>query len=244
MPNEIIVALIALVTSVIGGISGALVTNLANRGKTKAETEKLKAETEKISLENLKLRTEVEHLSSTKADVQQVNETVQKLTSTVAEVSYELTAKRSTSEDVLYDGTRNLEGYDFKGEVNVINRVIMVNRVPAVFWLVKYEIAGRTSDYIPASGNSEVARRFRVSCEARISQGSCSVRFHFRDRQDSMSLAIDEQIVDGSNWESVDLFFRVPTNTDIHLGVNVQPLASPVGALEIRNLVVVEKRLD
>ncbi len=243
MSQEIDLALIAFASSALGGISVAAVSYLANRAKTQAETEKLHAETEQIRLESRKMKADIESLTSSKADTKQVNESVERLQSTVAEVSYAVPSSRNSSEMVLYDGSRSLEGFDITGQASALNNTIVIKQIPAILWLVKYAIDGRIVEYVPGNAGPATSRKFRVQCQARLSQGSCNVLFHFRDRQtDANSFAIDRSLVDQNTWMALDHYFRVPSDKDTYLGINVQPVSSPVGILEMRNLVVTEKK--
>ena len=56
MDIQIVVALIALLFSVSGGILVAIINHLLTRDKTSAEIEKIKAETQKFSAEAKKTR--------------------------------------------------------------------------------------------------------------------------------------------------------------------------------------------
>lgn len=243
MPTEI---LTALISSVIGGGLVAVVNFLFVRKRTEAETEKLKAETDKIRAEAERIRLEA-----------------RKFSDAVEESNY---IQSTSSEIVIFDGTKNIEGYDFEVVDYFSRRYFHLDSKTLCFHtndsrvkLCKYLHNGKELEYLPKSKQSGI-RKFRVSYEARVTLGRWAVHISLSSRLRDEIFQSRDMSLDGQpekiEWKQINFYYRFPADEDVILKIGASPLSnlqidneelrkesleiSKQGQLQIRNLVFAE----
>jgi len=229
MDIQIVVALIALLSSVSGGILVAIINHLLTRDKTNAEIEKIKAETQKFSAEAKKTRSEIAHLSSALGranyyDSQEINEVI------------------------LYDGTHGIQGYDIYSKwskYTVQQGAILIQDVDAGIYLRKYLYCGKETAFIPKNELVSGERKFRISCESKAIRASYNVKIYIEnsindDEDLGEDLGQQEIEVNHSEWEKADLYYSIQPDKDCSVFIFVERLSGD-GSLQIRNLVVAER---
>lgn len=219
MPIEIITS---LVSSIVGGLLVALVNILFTRKKTLAETEKLKAEAEKLRAEAEKVRVEIG-----------------KLNSAVEEANYYISS--TPNEQILYDGSRGIEGYDITGLESYTskNGVLIFQKPNQGFALRQYIYDGKKIDYIPKNELIAGERKLRVSCEAKVLTGAWDLIFVFESQFEDKFIENKTVTIDQTDWAKTDLYFRLPPQIDCLLRIYTKAEFDS-GSLQLRNLIVAE----
>jgi hypothetical protein len=205
----------SLISSVIGGLLVAIINQLFTKKKNEAETEKLKAEAEKIKAEAEKVRVEIK-----------------KLNSTVEQANYYAIAK---DEAVRFDGTKGFYEQDYSGAGELKDGVIVTEG--GYFALRNYIYNEKKLEYIPKNPLLPM-RKFHVSFDAKVSQGKYSIAFGFREHATDERIAVKEVIVDEVEWNSFDLYFKVPSNKDYIIRFSFEPKIE--GSAQLRNLLIAE----
>src|SRR5258707_1625206 len=179
MSNEV---LTGLISSLLGGLSVALVSYFLTRRKTEAETEKFRAEADKIKAEAEKTRAETTKL---------IYE-VERLNVSVEDANYNRT---NIKEVVLYDSKKGTSASDFEGLSGIVpedekheigygsfrveHGTLVIERTNAggsfIVYLRRYSLNGKEKDFIPKNIHVEGTRKLRISCEARVAKGACSI---------------------------------------------------------------------
>lgn len=213
MTSEIIAS---LVSSIIGGLLVALINSFLVRKKTQAETVKFLAETDKIKVETEKIRAEMEKISTS--------------------------ISSANTEKILYDGTSGIEGYDITETFGCIVKegAVIFTKLDGGFVLCKYVEHGKAKEFLPKNELIEGARKLRVSCEVKVTEGSFDLVFLFKPYTLAGVLEIRYVSIDETEWKNTDLYFRVPADKDCVLRVYLEP-KSTSGSLQLRNLFVAER---
>jgi len=220
MQTQIVVAIIS---SVLGGLVVAVANNLLIRRKTDAEAAKLSAEAEKIRTETQRLQIEMSKLSAS------VDEKI--------------------NERMIYDGSVSIEGYDIKFSGTTQNASELKNGVIFIrrsnnndvyeVTLRKYIYEQRENEYLPRNELATGARKIRLSCEAKITRGYHRLIFAFATTSGKL-LDKSEIIVDKLDWVEVRTYFRLPPYDDCKLRIVDMP-NSLEGSLLLRKLVIAER---
>lgn len=213
MPTEIIVSLIS---SIVGGLLVSIVNFILARNKNRAETEKFIAETDKIRAETSKIRIEMEKLN--------------------------ISISSSANEKIIYDGTKGIEGYDITESLGctIKDGALIFGKLQGGFSLCKYINDGKVKEFLPKNILLEGTRKIRVSCEAKITEGSCDLVFLFKPPTNAGVLEMRYITLEQTDWRKTDLYFRVPSNEDCALKIYLEP-KSANGSLQLRNLVLAER---
>jgi len=213
MTSEIIASLIS---SIIGGLLVALVNFVLARKKNQAETDKFLAETDKFLAETEKIRVEMEKISNS--------------------------ISSANSERTVYDGTLGIAGYDITETVgcSVKEGALIFNKLDGGFVLCKYLDRSRVKEFLPRNELVEGARKLRVSCEVKVTEGSCDLVFLFKPHSTPGVLEIRYIPIDETEWKTTDLYFRVPADKDCVLRVYLEP-KSEKGSLQLKNLFLAER---
>lgn len=222
MPSEIIANLIS---SVIGGLIVAIANWLLTRRKTEAEVAKLTAEADKIKVETEKIKSEM-------------RTEISKLSNVVEEVNY---YSLPSSEKIIYDGTRGIEGYDVTGHADIRSGILV--SLNGRYALRKYICDGKEMTFMPKNEILAI-RKLRVSFEAKVTQGKYVLVFLFREHLEEKILEGREVEIDKADWTRTDLYFRLPSDRDCFLGFDCFSHPSEqqnLGSLQLRNLVVAER---
>ncbi|MCK6568530.1 MAG: hypothetical protein L6Q45_12675 [Anaerolineales bacterium] len=213
MSSDVIVSLIS---SIIGGVFVAAINLIFTRNRTNAEAKKFLAETEKIKVETEKIRSEIEKINSNILSASQ--------------------------EKIIYDGTKGINGYDITNSLgcNTKDGVLVFEKLNGSFYLGKYFYDNKIHDFLPKNVLISGARKLRVTCEAKVTEGSCRMSFVFRSQDSTGEFATPLRItVSQANWKNIDLYFRIPAANDSTLQVFLEP-ESETGSLQLRNLVLAE----
>jgi hypothetical protein len=220
MQTEIVVALIS---SILGGLVVAIANNLLLRRKTEAEAAKLSAEAEKFRAETQRIKSEMSKLSVS------VEETI--------------------NERIIYDGSVTIEGYDIKlsgttpNASELKNGVIFIRRSNNKdiydVCLRKYIFEQKENEYLPRNELVTGARKIRMGCEAKITRGYHHLLFAFMSTEGKV-LDQTELIVDKPEWIEIRIYFRVPSYEDCKLHIVDMP-DSLEGSLLVRKLVIAER---
>ncbi|MFZ5903633.1 MAG: hypothetical protein ACOYZ8_08810 [Chloroflexota bacterium] len=228
MSPEIVVALIS---SVVGGVLVAITNYVFTRKKTEAEIEKLKAEADKVKIEAEKMRIEMGKLSATVEQASFISSPI-------------------TIEKVLYDGTRGIEGYDFRteygncvfkdGEIWVEGKINPDGLYDGVeLSLRKYIYEGKERDYIPRNELMTGSRKFQVSCETKITGNNNAIRVVIESIA-GKSLDSSSNIIEKNEWTKTEWFFKVSMGDDCKIRLSVKAAKAPF-IIQIKNLVVKER---
>ena len=229
---------IAIISSLVGGLFVAIANNLFTRRKTEAEAVKLRAEAEKIKAEAEKVK-----LESQKLAVE-----IEKLNSSVGEANYYTLS--SANERVIYDGRKGIEGYDFKATstskvFHEIRNGTLIIRRPSnkgVYKIqaCKYIYNIREKEYLPKNELLTGPRKLRISCEVKVTQGHHSLVFAITSIPKNQLLDRNEILIDQTEWTEVSLYFRFPSHYDCVLQIVDLPKSQP-GSLQIRKLFLAER---
>lgn len=211
--------IVSLISSIIGGVLVAVINLVFSRNRTNAEAKKFLAETEKIKVETEKIRYEIEKLYSN--------------------------ISASTKEKIIYDGTAGINGYDIIESVgcNTKDGVLIFEKLNGSLFLGKYQCDGKTYDYLPKNILLGGARKLRVTCEVKVTEGSCRLNFVFRPQESTGELSSPlRTTISQTTWKSIDLYFRIPASDDATLQIFLEPEAE-IGSLQLRNLVLAENAI-
>jgi hypothetical protein len=218
--NDIVVALIS---SVLGGLVVAIANNLLIRKKTEAEASKLSAEAEKLRVETLKIKSEMSRLSIS------VDETI--------------------NEKIVYDGSVSIEGYDIKLSGTTSNASELKNGVIFIrrsnnkdiyeICLRKYLFEQKENEYLPRNELLTGPRKIRLTCEAKVTRGYHRLLFAIASTE-GKPLDKTEIIVDKLDWTEIRTYFRFPPYDDCKLHIVDMP-NSLEGSLLLRKLVLAER---
>lgn len=231
----------ALISSLIGGVTVALINHLFTKKKTDAETRKLEAEADKIRAEAQKVGIEVQGLSAT--------------------ISYKLNS--NAAENLLYDAKSDFDPFDFQGKGGQIwyqeqhahkgpvgegsltfqeGGILNIQRPNAggrfEVLLQRYQYGGVTKTFIPKNESISGQRRIRVSCEAKAAVKH-TLEFVWKHGYDT--LAHQQTRIDGNEWASVDLYFQFSAMYDCVLRIDDRDVSETPSSVQIRNLAVAEK---
>ena len=231
-----------IISLVSGAVAGTLIAItdrlLDDRKKVKSQlvslrsqAERTRGETARLSRKDLEFKRRFELLEAS-----------------LAETKYHLTP--SINENVVYDGTDGIEGFDvvaigrrnnchfFNNKVLIIDR--MGKKGVCQLQLRKYTVAGQEYDFFAASPNGWSKRRLRVSFEARVLDGEHALSLAFTTFHENRLLGKQELNITATDWEMHDLYFEVPARQDCLLQI-VDLFQSRSGDLQIRNLVLAEQ---
>jgi hypothetical protein len=166
----------------------------------------------------------------------------------LAETQYHLV--QIVDENIIYDGTEGIEGFDvvavgrrnnchfFNNKVLIIDR--MGKKGVCQLQLRKYNVDGKEYDFFAGSTEPRGRRRLRVSFEARVLDGDHTLAVAITSFHDQRLLGKRELNINSTDWEDHDLYFEVPARQDALLQI-VDLYQSRSGDLQIRNLVLAEQ---
>jgi|HubBroStandDraft_6_1064221.scaffolds.fasta_scaffold113712_1 hypothetical protein len=220
---------VALITAILGGVVVAIFNWLVNRKKTAAEIVKLRLESEKLS-----------------KDLQGINQSIQ-----------EVSAKISQNERVIYDGTKEMSGFDFKGvgeryfgednsrpigegNLTVSDNVLQIlrgntgGRYRVI--LQRYFYDSKELEYIPKNPSLSNKRKLKISCQARTTNGTHDLLFTLKRRDDGAVFERTETTRVTKEWRNLIHFVRVDAIDDVLLWIDDQGVTIPDTVLYIRNL--------
>jgi hypothetical protein len=169
---------------------------------------------------------------------------------------------KADTEEILFDSGQGLYASDFRafpgelwrngvhastkgeGTLRVEDGVLNLQRSNTderfELWLQRYSYKGNEYNKIPKdeliSGNREI----RVSCEAKASCNH-TLRFTLRDFVAGPVLERVVQIT-SNNWKPIDMTFEIPPHEDIQLWIFDQGVAKAPSSIQVRNLVVAQKK--
>ncbi|MCD4671270.1 MAG: hypothetical protein K8R77_01290 [Anaerolineaceae bacterium] len=237
MDSENIV--ISLVSGVVAGTFIAIADRLlGDRKSIKSQLFSLRAQAERSRAETVR-RINKEQDFKRRFDLMEA---------ALAETKYHLV--QIVEENIIYDGTDGIEGFDVVavGRRNnshfFNNKVLIIDRMgkKGVYQLQlrKYIVDGKEFDYFAGAPQVRGKRRLRVSFEARVQEGKHTVSVAFTSFRDNRLLGKRELMIDSTNWEDHDLFFEVSSRQDSLLQIIDLFQAKP-GDLQIRNLVLAEQ---
>ncbi|MBI3150943.1 MAG: hypothetical protein HYZ21_02315 [Chloroflexi bacterium] len=229
METEIIIALIAFLSSAFGGLVVAVINHLFTRKKTEAETKKLEAEIDKLKAETQKTLAETKRISS---DTKHA----------LSEANYQDSAK--INETVLYDGKQNFHGYDIQSdlfEYTIQQEVIVIHAEEAYLELRTYIYKGKESTFIPKDELISGYRKFHISCDAKVISASYEVNIFMMEEPDLEGHSVDDRriTVKDTEWSKIDFYLRAFPNKGYVVNIGVERISGN-GSIQIKNLVVTE----
>lgn len=222
-------------TALIGALGAAalaFLTYFLTKRKTDAEVAKLNAETDKIRKE----------LEESKAE------------------DY---ASANANEQIIYDSRRMDPPFDFKGrgnyiyvehkktgkegagELNFEERILSIKRTNTdgrfSVWLERYSYKGRDNAVLPKNELISGRRKVRVSCEAKVMNGSHALRFIFKDEEADKWVAHEKRQITSDTWTPLNLYFKFPATANVRLRIDDVDVSSAPSSVQMQNIVLAEK---
>lgn len=166
----------------------------------------------------------------------------------LAETNYHLV--QIVNENIIYDGTEGIEGFDvvaggrrdnchfFNNRVLIIDR--MGKKGVCQLQLRKYTVDGKEYDYLAGNAAAGGKRRLRVSFAAQVQDGEHALALAVTDFPENKLFSKREVTVSGTTWQAYDLYFEVPAGQDCLLQI-VDLYQARSGDLQIRDLVLAEQ---
>lgn len=96
---------------------------------------------------------------------------------------------------------------------------------------------------IPAEPSIKL-RKMRVSCEVRKDTASHVLRFVFKGESSQEVLDEKDHVVYSPEWEKINLVFTISANENSYLRIDDLSVLAAPSTIEIRNLVLFEKKLS
>ncbi len=189
MSETITTAIVTVASGVVSGGGVALINHFFNRKKTQVEIQKLQADVEK-----------------TRAEVEKTRAETEKIHSEVKGVSAAVYSLGGSSEEILLDGTKHVDGFDIKGNEGTLwtggddNRpvgekargevrfedggILNIQRKNTEgryeLWFQRYSYKGKEHSVIPKDELISGVRKLRVSGEAKAIYATHELRFVVR----------------------------------------------------------------
>jgi hypothetical protein len=221
MQTEIVVALIS---SILGGLLVAVANHLFTRRKTEAEIEKLKAETQKTTAETEKIRREWLQLNSVGNDVEHLG-------------------LARANKTIWFDSSMGFQGYDLTAEYSKYSLeqgVLVISDPNASLIIQSYIHNGKEIGYIPHDITHSGQRKFHISCEMKAINSSHMVNiFLWEVREEAESIDDRQVTVMQDAWAKTEFHYRVPSDIDFKVHILTER-HSMAGSLQVRNLLVAE----
>ncbi len=169
---------------------------------------------------------------------------------------------KADTEEILFDSRQGLYASDVKGvpgelwrngahaptkgegTLRVEDGVLNLQRSNTderfELWLQRYSYKGNEDNKIPKDESISGNRQIRVSCEAKASCNH-TLRFTLRDFVGGRVLAREVQIT-SNDWTSINMTFMIPPHEGIQLSIFDQGVSKAPSSIQIRNLVVGQKK--
>lgn len=230
----------AVVSALLAGTGGAILTYIFGKKKTQAEIENLKAEAQKNRAEADKISAELKGV-----------------------LSYSLAA---SDEQILFDGTARIDGFDVRGNegsfwangkptsskglgeltfedggILNVQRKNKDGRFELLFQ--RYAYGGGQYQTIPKDDKISGKRKVRVSCEAKVSGAEHSLRFMLREPNGGR-LAEQRVTVKANEWTKFQAFLSGdPLECALRVDDEIDPASGqPPGSVQIRNILLAQRK--
>jgi hypothetical protein len=234
-------AFAAIVTGLVSVVGNGMLNYFVNRKKTEADIQKVQAEAQKMRAETDKILAEIRSVS--------------------ADVRYTLAAP---TEDVLFDGTSRIDGFDVKGaegnfwkgteaisakgrgELTFENDAVLNVRRDNIegrfeLFFQRYMYKGEEHSMIPKDYTTSGKRKLRVSCEAKVVGGEHTLRFLVRDPSSARRLAEDRICVKSNDWTKFQVYLATDPSADAQLRVDDEDVSRAPSSVQIRNVVLAQR---
>lgn len=237
MENENI--FISLVSGVVAGTLTVIGDRLLGRDKS------IKSQLFSLRVQAERTRAETARLSAQEREMKRRFELME---ASLAETKYHLV--QVVDENIIFDGTDGIEGYDIvaagrKSNFHFFNnKVLIIDRMGkkgvCQLQLRKYLVDGREYDFLAGEPRARGKRRLRVSFDARVLDGPHCISMALTSFQDDQLLEKRDLTISSKEWEDHDLYFEVSARRDCLLQIiDLYQLRS--GDMQIRNLVLAEQ---
>lgn len=237
MDNENI--FISLVSGMVAGTFIAIADRLLdNRKSIKSQLFSLRVQAERTRAESARLANQE----------REIKRRFELMEASLAETKYHLV--QVVDENIIFDGTEGIEGYDIvaAGRRNNFhffnNKVLIIDRMGkkgvCQLQLRKYLVDGKEYDFFAGEQHARGKRRLRVSFEARVLDGEHTIAVALTSFQDEKLLDKRELTIASKDWEDHDLYFEVSARKDCLLQI-VDLYQTRSGDMQIRNLVLAEQ---
>lgn len=168
-------------------------------------------------------------------------------------------------ETVLYDGREKVLPDDFtgggtrawdyvghefekgtgEGSFNVAGNTISVHRTNTAgrfeLHLQRYSVNGKETGELPADA-AKTNRLLRLHCEVKRDAASHGLRFVFKSEESKEVLDEKDAIAFNPGWQAVELYFNVSAAEPTHLRIDDLHVMRAPGSVQIRRIVLFEKR--
>ena len=232
-----------IIISLVSGLAAGTFIAIADR--VLGDRNSIKSQIVSLRMQAERSRAETSRLGNREQEFKRRFELME---SSLAETKYYLV--QTIDENIIYDGTEGIEGFDvvavgrknnchfFNNKVLIIDR--MGKKGVCQLQLRKYTVDGKEFDYFAGAPQARGKRRLRVSFEARVLDGEHAISMAFTSFEDNHLLGKRDLVIDSTTWEDQDLYFEISARQDSLLQI-VDLFQSRAGDLQIRNLVVAEQ---